>query len=401
MTRVAVVAAVACLVLPLGAQVGWHEWQGSGVTLRSPLPPDRLASVVCDLETAARVLPHASTDGSALQVVAVSDARGIREWLPQFEGQRANPLGAYWQGVFGHHLVVRVDARPDERLRRILHEYAHYLTHLMHPDPPRWFDEGVSELWEHITIGRDAVVIGGPVPAHVRRLRSGKDWIPVRALVGADTVPAGRDSVTTMFYAQSWALIHYLLFEQLGGQVSLDRVPTLAELPTDEVLQAYVRGPMAGAVRVGAIRGTGPCAAPGATRLLSDRDALLGRARALADGERPEAALPLVERILTEAPEDAEWLEVLGFVHFMGNRPVEAAAVFDRLIATGRGTHVAYYYRAVLAEPVPERAGGAGLVPQVEYLRKAVALSPGFTPAVERLKELIGKELGLAIHPAL
>jgi hypothetical protein len=84
-------------------------------------------------------------------------------------------------------------------------------------------------------------------------------------------------------------------------------------------------------------------------------------------------------------------MEALGFVHFRANRAREAAAVFDDVIDTGRGSHISYYYRAVLSAPIPDKTRGGGLIREADYLRKALALNPGFAPAVQRLRELMGK----------
>lgn len=396
--------AVWCALLlsaPLIAQAPSTETRGDGFVLRSALPPATVTAVACDLDTAVRALRHPKAKTTFPRVVAVNSARGIREWLPQF-GERGtgNPLGAYWHGLYGHHIVVRVDARPDERLRRVLHEYAHFVTHLIHPEPPRWLDEGLSEVWEHATIRAGTIEIGGPVNEHLKRLRSGKGWMPIQDLLAAHTIPVMNDSATAMFYAQSWALVHHLLFSTSGGQVVLERIPDAAEVPSDDVLRAYVQGPLAQGVTISTGATTGrECGGDTNSRQVPLVDALLGQAQALADGERPDAAIPLVEQILVSDPHNVDATEVLGFVHFKENRPAEAARVFDQVIAAGSGTFIAYYYRALLAGPIPERSHGAGSVPQVDYLRRAIALKPDFTPAIERLREITGgKELPLALY---
>ena len=133
---------------------------------------------------------------------------------------------------------------------------------------------------------------------------------------------------------------------------------------------------------------------------ISTLDSLRVRAKAIADGERPEAALPLLQAALLLDRDSAETLENIGFVDFRQNRPVEAASVFDRVIASGKGSHISYYYRALLAGPVPERTGGGGPISEVDYVRKALALNPGFAPAVQRLKELTGGKRYLALQPS-
>ena len=386
-------AVMAMISARLLAQSPWTEVRGAGFVLRSQIAPDKLTAVACDLETAARALHGPMSGNAALpQAVAVNDAGSVREWLPQFnERGRGNPLGAYWRGLYGDHIVVRVDAPPAERLRRVLHEYAHYVTHVAQHEPPTWLDEGLSEVWEHAAIAPGTIEIGRPVAEHLKRLRSTKDWIPVAQLVGANGIPTRTDSASAMFYAESWALVHYLMFERRGGQELANRIPEPADMPTDAALRAYVQGSLGSGLTISTAAGGRECPGRSDIREIPPMELLLNRALAMADGERPDAALPLLRAALTLNPDNVEAKEALGFVHFRANRAREAATVFDEVIETGRGSHISYYYRAVLSAPIPDKTRGGGPISEVDYLRRAQALNPGFAPAVQRLRELMGK----------
>lgn len=392
---------VVWLTTHLVAQAPWTTLTAEGFELRGQLSAGVLDAVACDLETAVAAVPRLKAGKTRPQVVAVDSARGIREWLPQFNGsKRANPLGAYWQGLYGEHIVIRVDASPAERLRRVLHEYAHFVTHLSQPEPEPWLDEGVSEVWEHAAITANSVEIGGPAAEHLKILRSGKNWMPVHQLVATTTIPTRNDSASEVFYAESWALVHYLMFQEHRGQGLLDHLPGRPDIPTDAALKTYVRGTLGASVTISSA--TAPdCADKATARRLSTLESLVDRAKALADGERPETALPLLQAALLLDRDRAEITETIGFVYFRQNRLVEAATVFDRLIAAGTGSYISYYYRTVLAEAVPERVGDGGRIPQVDYLRKALALNPGFGPAVQRLSELTRGKGYLALEPRL
>lgn len=375
----------------LVAQAPWTQLRGEGFALSGQVSTDTLTAVACDLETAVKALRRSTVGGDRPQVVAVDSARGIREWLPQFnERGRGNPLGAFWQGLYGDHIVVRIDAAPAERLRRILHEYAHFVTHVANREPARWLDEGVSEVWEHARIAAGVIEIGTPVTEHLKRLRSGKEWIPVNDLLATNVIPTRTGLESAMFYAESWAVVHYLMFEKGGQLTVLHRLPEPAEIPTDAALRAYVLGPMEARLRI-PTAGAAGCSGQPTISEVSRLESVLRRAQALADGERPDAALPLLRRALGFNPGNIEAMETVGFVEFKGNRPAEAASVFDRVIAGGGASHISYYYRALLATPIPERTQGGGRIPELEYVRKALSLNPAFAPAVQRLRELTGK----------
>jgi len=392
-------ALASCLSGSIYAQDTWSELRGGDFVLRGTLNAERLGPIACDVDKALRTLglprPGASPPSAVPSIVAAASEKEMRELLPHFWERRGpRPLGGYWAGLYGHHIAVRVDARPDERLRRLLHELAHYATHLAHPDPPRWLDEGLSEVWAHAAIEEGAIEIGRPVARHVRALGSDKNWIPVSELLEATTLPEGRRGPkASMFYAESWALVHYLLFEKGNGKSFLNSLPEPADIPTDEMLKNYARGGLANPVRIAAAA-PGDCRRAAEARDVPRIETLILKARALADGERPDAALPLLDEALRLQPDDADALETLGFVHFLGNRPRESAAAFDRLIAAGGESHVAYYYRALLAAPVPGLTDGSGPVPELEYLRRAVHLNPEFRPATDRLRERLRKGPG-------
>jgi tetratricopeptide (TPR) repeat protein len=205
-------------------------------------------------------------------------------------------------------------------------------------------------------------------------------------------LPAPNDGAKlALFYAQSWALVHHLAVEKTGGTLRLEAIPGSADVPTNEELRQYVGGPLGKTLKMTTPpSNSGGCGDGTAARLLSEVEAFTFRAQALADGERPEAALPLLLEALRLDPDNRGTLETLGFVHFAGNRPADAAEIFDRVIASGAASHLSYFYRAVLAGPIPQRSGGSAPIPAVEYLNHALRLNPEFAPARERLKEAQG-----------
>jgi tetratricopeptide (TPR) repeat protein len=82
---------------------------------------------------------------------------------------------------------------------------------------PPWFDEGLAEYYRTFDVSDSGrkVALGRLIPAHVRLLRN-EPLLPLQTLVNVDRKSAyynERDK-TGIFYAQSWALVHYLI---LGG----------------------------------------------------------------------------------------------------------------------------------------------------------------------------------------
>ncbi len=96
----------------------------------------------------------------------------------------------------------------------IFHEYVHHLFRVTEEQPPTWFNEGMADLFSSIEIEGKNVIIGKARASRIRTLQNEK-LLPLESVFATDhtsaiyTAAAGE---TGVFYAESWALIHYLRF---------------------------------------------------------------------------------------------------------------------------------------------------------------------------------------------
>lgn len=103
----------------------------------------------------------------------------------------------------------REDVTPAVR-----HEYMHYLLeshggfgeHL-------WFDEGFSQLMSTVDVRRDHVDLGQFRADYLERLRT-EPWIPMLRILRAQDLEDWGQRTRPLFYAQSWAFVHYLFLGQ-------------------------------------------------------------------------------------------------------------------------------------------------------------------------------------------
>jgi len=106
--------------------------------------------------------------------------------------------------------------------RSLAHELAHAMVRLRMPRaswPPVWLDEGIATYLELTPDERGRLEVGRvreDLLATLRQAKEDGNLLPLRALCGAER-PAFTGSLARVRYAQSWALVHFLLEGRKSG----------------------------------------------------------------------------------------------------------------------------------------------------------------------------------------
>jgi tetratricopeptide (TPR) repeat protein len=123
----------------------------------------------------------------------------------------------------------------------IFHEYTHLLVNNTMGNAPVWFNEGLAEYYSTFSISNDQkIVLGDPIGNHVFLLRDSK-MLPLRTLFQVDykSPHYNERNKQSIFYAQSWALMHYLIIGKPGRleqlSVFLDRI--MSNVPMETAFQ--------------------------------------------------------------------------------------------------------------------------------------------------------------------
>jgi tetratricopeptide (TPR) repeat protein len=122
--------------------------------------------------------------------------------------------GYFTTGTDGSYVAINVDSgeQPEEV---IFHEYVHEWLERHVPDVPLWLNEGLAEYYSTFTAEAGRAEVGRYIKKHVDWLKT-RPMIPISDLLLVNTSSADyheRDRVGT-FYAQSWALVHYLVADR-------------------------------------------------------------------------------------------------------------------------------------------------------------------------------------------
>lgn len=112
------------------------------------------------------------------------------------------------------YIVLSSDMSGDNPYSTIFHEFVHLMVKSNLSNVPLWFNEGLAEYYStfELTDDEQKVRLGRVIPNHVFYLRE-KRLIPFQTLFNVDhssPLYNERDK-KGVFYAESWALVHYLL----------------------------------------------------------------------------------------------------------------------------------------------------------------------------------------------
>jgi hypothetical protein len=152
------------------------------------------------------------------------------------EAQPIDVPGFFLPGEDQDFIVLSLT--EPEPWRAVAHDFAHLLLNYNYPPAQAWFDEGLAEYFASIRVDNKQVVIGGDPEASAAapnpsgndlsgkqrdstssssliELLGAQEWISLTDLFSMkrDTSSYAEGTHHTLFYAESWIVMHYLLHE--------------------------------------------------------------------------------------------------------------------------------------------------------------------------------------------
>lgn len=315
---------------------------------------------------------------------------------------RPNSAGYFQAGPDVNYIALTTEAGTDDPFALIFHEYTHLLVNNTLSNAPLWFNEGLAEYYSTFSISDDQkIVLGTPVSSHVFLLRENK-MLPLQTLFQVDhkSPHYNERTKTSIFYAESWALMHHLIIGKAGRNeqlakfidllnrnVPLERAFQDAFATTFEAMEKDLRNYVK-QDRYNVIKGTYTekieVDANVETKTLTEAEgqAYLGD---LLLHSRQKDAYTYLERALKLDPNLPMAHAALGMAYFREGRTKEARESLERAVGANSQNYLAHYYYAfTLSRTAPDEAAtGAGYSSEVaakirEHLQKAIALRPDF-----------------------
>jgi len=203
--------------LPAAALDKWIRVQSKNFTLVGNATENEIREVAEGLEvfrTAfSRFFKLKEGSSVATTVTVYRSDQAFKPFKPLYEGKPAN-LAGYFQP--GSDMNVIALAADMDTPRVIYHEYVHRLMSDNMASQPLWFQEGFAECFSSMEIiGRDKKVrLGRAIAEHVLLLNE-RRFLPLERLfaVEHDSPEYNEEEKQGIFYAESWAFVHYMMFE--------------------------------------------------------------------------------------------------------------------------------------------------------------------------------------------
>lgn len=148
-------------------------------------------------------------------VMLFGSDREFTPFKPLYQGRPKDVTGFFIGGGDEVVIALRTEASGDEEddpTETILHEYVHLLVHTRGLRLPTWLNEGLAELFSTFTLSGSKVEYGRPKEHYVDVLNVSALMPLARLMAVTESSPDyNEEHRAGMFYAQSWALAHFLV----------------------------------------------------------------------------------------------------------------------------------------------------------------------------------------------
>jgi tetratricopeptide (TPR) repeat protein len=302
----------------------------------------------------------------AVAIVAARDETTMKMLTPdEWEGEgHVHPAGVFHSDGEKDYVVMRLDAPGTSAFHTIYHEYTHALLHMNYSRVPLWLSEGLAEFFGNSTLGPQGARTGTADKSHLYILGK-NEWLPIEALleVEENSPYYNEENPASIFYAESWAMVHYLLldpearreqllnkfllaWDQSGDQVAAGREAFGDFGRFGETLRKYVRSRD---WRVGvALPAQESTTGSYAVRNLSPGEVLALRGDLMVHRGLLRQAGPFVKQAVELEPRLAAAHTALGFFYFRDSDFAAADEEMSKAIELGSADFLAFYCHGVL-----------------------------------------------------
>ncbi len=341
----------------------------------------------------------ARQSSSPMNVVVFKDDASFRPFKPLYEGKPSNVAGYFQSGSDVDYIALTGDT---ETPRVIFHEFVHSLTRDASSPLPPWASEGLAELYSTFEFqsGDKQLVLGKVISDHVLFLKD-KTLLPFRALASVDHGSPYYNEGTKqgVFYAESWAAVHYLLlannsqrkpqFEKYlsllaGGRSIDDSFREAFQMSYDEFdreLRQYVQARVAYPALQFKLQSKVDFDRDMQAAPVSDAEAQFYLGDLLMHMNRLDTAEAQLQKAISLDSKFAAAYASMGMLKMRQGHRDEALKFLETGVENDSRNHMAHYYFAFMLQENAQQAGGdrrASLERARTHIKKSIELTPNF-----------------------
>jgi tetratricopeptide (TPR) repeat protein len=419
---------LATLAYPLSAQGKdtWTAVHSKNFTLVGNASEKEIRQIATRLEqfrdVFTRLLKNARFETPVPTTVVIFKSKS--SYKPFNEG---NSAGYFQKGEDVNYITLTTEAGGEDPFGIIYHEYVHLMIDNNLGNVPTWFNEGLAEYYRTFDIEEDRKVhLGELISYHLLTLREDK-LMPLRTLLEVDHYSPyyNEGSKRGTFYAESWALVHYLILGNNGQRkLQLTRYLDLiaANMPMEQAfkqafgveievlekeLKKYVEGNNF-KMQIATFQSKLEFDKEVTSGLLTEAEAQGYLGDLLLHTNRLNDADTRLQQALTLNPKLTMAQSSLGIVRMRQGRFAEARELLQSAVKGDSAGYLAHFYYAyaLSREAMDSNEMVSAYEPQTAVLmrselEKAIALNPSFVESYSLLafvNMVAGQELDKSIE---
>jgi hypothetical protein len=340
--------------------------------------------------------------GAPLLVFAARDEATAKSLEPEAWKNKnaAKPAGVFHHGWEKQYVMVRLDTWGQSTREVVYHEYAHSILHLNSRWLPTWLDEGMAEFYAYTRFQKHQIVIGAP--SELFAILRVKPLFPVESLIGDLSRYQSDAYGAQMFYAESWALVHFLTFGpgmengrrlnaffhalQQGTEQKKAFQDTFGDFKSiDRQLGDYTRRDNFPAAPIPNPQKIEETEFTIRTLSIAETDAQLAGYHLWTHD--PETARPLVEQALKDDSKVGLAHEEMGFLDFAAGNDSAALREFSQACTLDNTLFLSLFAKTMLS-PISTSERPKDQAEFESAIHQVLALNPEFAPAYIQLARI-------------